>query len=83
MTLSQTLAEAPVKNVPETILKGVRPNIVQSIRAFRVQDLQDATLEKGKELVDSADNYVRENPWQAVGLAAAVGVLIGMLIARK
>ena len=27
---------------PEVTLKGVRPNIVQSIRAFRVQDLQDA-----------------------------------------
>jgi RNAse (barnase) inhibitor barstar len=26
----------------DTPLKGVRPNIVQSIRAFRVQDLQDA-----------------------------------------
>ncbi len=26
----------------ETPLKGVRTNIVQSIRAFRVQDLQDA-----------------------------------------
>src|SRR5438094_10330599 len=27
---------------PEATLKGVRPNIVQSIRAFRVQALQDA-----------------------------------------
>jgi ElaB/YqjD/DUF883 family membrane-anchored ribosome-binding protein len=49
----------------------------------QVQELQTATLEKGKELADSTDNYVKENPWQAVGLAAAVGVLIGMLIARK
>lgn len=49
----------------------------------QVQQLQSATLEKGKELADSTDDYVRENPWQAVGLAAAVGVLIGMLIARK
>jgi ElaB/YqjD/DUF883 family membrane-anchored ribosome-binding protein len=48
-----------------------------------VQQLQNVTLEKGKELADSTDDYVRENPWQAVGLAAAVGVLIGMLIARK
>ena len=27
---------------PETPLRGVRTNIVQSIRAFRVRDLQDA-----------------------------------------
>lgn len=49
----------------------------------QVQELQTVTLEKGKELADSTDHYVRENPWQAVGLAAAVGVLVGMLIARK
>ena len=29
----------------ETLLKGIRPNIVQSIRAFRVQELQDAATE--------------------------------------
>jgi RNAse (barnase) inhibitor barstar len=32
---------------PESTLKGVRPNIVQSIRAFRVQDLQDAARSLG------------------------------------
>ena len=32
---------------PEVTLKGVRQNIVQSIRAFRVQDLQDAARSLG------------------------------------
>jgi len=32
---------------PQVTLKGVRPNIVQSIRAFRVQDLQDAAHSLG------------------------------------
>jgi RNAse (barnase) inhibitor barstar len=32
---------------PEATLKGVRANIVQSIRAFRVQDLQDAARALG------------------------------------
>ena len=32
------------KEATETPLKGVRSNIVQSIRAFRVQDLQDARM---------------------------------------
>jgi RNAse (barnase) inhibitor barstar len=31
----------------ETLLRGVRPNIVQSIRAFRVQDLQEAAQTLG------------------------------------
>src|SRR3569832_3010678 len=35
--------DAPLrKDISETARKGVRSNIVQSIRAFRVQDLQDA-----------------------------------------
>ncbi len=34
-------------NLSETPLKGVRSNIVQSIRAYRVQDLQDAATALG------------------------------------
>jgi ElaB/YqjD/DUF883 family membrane-anchored ribosome-binding protein len=26
-----------------------------------------------------ADEYVRGNPWQAVGIAAGIGLVIGML----
>jgi RNAse (barnase) inhibitor barstar len=36
-----------VNTVAETLLRGVRANIVQSIRAFRVQDLQDAAQAQG------------------------------------
>ena len=41
--------ETPLRanETAEATLKGVRPNIVQSIRAFRVQDLQDAARALG------------------------------------
>jgi len=41
--------ETPLRTTeaPDVTLKGVRPNIVQSIRAFRVQDLQDAARSLG------------------------------------
>jgi len=43
------IAEAPVKaDIP---LKGVRTNIVQSIRAFRVQELQDAAQSLGQHFL--------------------------------
>jgi ElaB/YqjD/DUF883 family membrane-anchored ribosome-binding protein len=29
------------------------------------------------------DDYVHDNPWQAIGVAAAVGFLAGLLIARR
>jgi RNAse (barnase) inhibitor barstar len=39
------------KETPEAALKGVRSNIVQSIRAFRVSDLQDAARALGQHFL--------------------------------
>ena len=36
-----------------------------------------------KEAARDADGYVREHPWQAVGIAAGVGLLLGILISRR
>ena len=44
---------------------------------------QLAAIEKGKKIAHDTDAYVHENPWRAIGISAAVGVLIGMLIARR
>ena len=48
---SAAIAEAPVRASMETPLRGVRTNIVQSIRAFRVQDLQDAAQGLGQHFL--------------------------------
>jgi ElaB/YqjD/DUF883 family membrane-anchored ribosome-binding protein len=36
-----------------------------------------------KQAMDTTDTYVRDNPWRAVGISAAVGALVGFLIARR
>jgi ElaB/YqjD/DUF883 family membrane-anchored ribosome-binding protein len=36
-----------------------------------------------REAVGEIDEQVRKNPWAAVGIAAGVGLLIGLLLARK
>ncbi len=40
-------------------------------------------VEKAKQAAQVTDGYVHDHPWQAVGVAAAVGILIGMLISRR
>ncbi len=30
-----------------------------------------------------ADEYVRENPWTGVGIGAAIGVVLGVLLSRR
>jgi len=46
-------------------------------------DAEKNLLEKSKEAADVADDYVRENPWSAVGIAAGVGLVLGLLIRGK
>ena len=38
---------------------------------------------KAKAGLDSADESVREHPYQAIGIAAALGLIVGVLIAKK
>lgn len=44
---NETGMDMPTRQDSEAPLRGVRSNIVQSIRAFRVQDLQDAARSLG------------------------------------
>ena len=39
--------------------------------------------ERTREAAKATDEYVHEHPWKAVGVGAAAGLLIGMLIARR
>ena len=32
---------------------------------------------------DTTDEYVHANPWQAIGIAAGVGALVGFVLARR
>ncbi len=44
---NETGMDMPTRQETEAPLRGVRSNIVQSIRAFRIQDLQDAARSLG------------------------------------
>lgn len=45
--------------------------------------VQEAAIEKTKALGQTTDGYVHENPWKAIGVAAGVGVVIGLLVGRR
>jgi ElaB/YqjD/DUF883 family membrane-anchored ribosome-binding protein len=43
----------------------------------------DTLRRQAQRAASGADDYVRESPWQAVGLAAVVGAVVGILVARR
>ncbi|NYE26941.1 DUF883 family protein [Pigmentiphaga litoralis] len=46
-------------------------------------DLEASAIDSYKEVSETTDAYVRENPWRAVGIAAAVGVLVSLVALRR
>jgi ElaB/YqjD/DUF883 family membrane-anchored ribosome-binding protein len=49
----------------------------------RLADAEEAVILRTKQAARVTDQYVHDNPWKAVGIAAGVGLLIGMLIGRR
>jgi ElaB/YqjD/DUF883 family membrane-anchored ribosome-binding protein len=39
--------------------------------------------EGARAAANATDDYVHHNPWQAVGIGTAVGILVGLLVARR
>ncbi len=49
----------------------------------QLSDLQATVIEKGRDAAILTDDYVHENPWQAIGIGAAIGFLVGVVVARR
>ena len=46
-------------------------------------DAEQLVVDKAKQAATATDNYVKSNPWTAVGIAAGIGILIGFLAAKR
>jgi ElaB/YqjD/DUF883 family membrane-anchored ribosome-binding protein len=49
----------------------------------RLAGVEEQALERARELAGDAEQYVRGNPWQAVGIAAGIGLVLGLLLTRR
>ena len=50
---------------------------------LKLQELQGQAVDRAKDAARVTDDYVHENPWQAIGIAAAVGLVAGLLMNRR
>jgi len=64
---------------------GVRAKLEERLETTKQQliELEEGLVEKSKAAALATDELVHEHPWQAVGIAAAVGFLLGMLTSRR
>lgn len=50
---------------------------------LKLADAEVALVDKAKLVGRATDDYVHDNPWRSVGIAAGVGLIIGLLIGRR
>jgi ElaB/YqjD/DUF883 family membrane-anchored ribosome-binding protein len=64
---------------------ALRANLEKNLKAARERlgSLEQAVVQKTKATVQTTDSYVHEHPWQAIGIAAGLGIVLGMLMSRR
>jgi ElaB/YqjD/DUF883 family membrane-anchored ribosome-binding protein len=64
---------------------AARAKIEERLRAarHRLADLEATIAARAREAAKATDAMVHEHPWKAVGVAAAVGFLLGLLVHRR
>ena len=50
---------------------------------LKLGEYEAALVDKAKQVGRATDDYVHDNPWASVGIAAGVGFLVGLLIGRR
>lgn len=49
----------------------------------RLEGLEQQVVTRARDAAHEADRYVRDNPWQSIGIAAGVAFVIGLLVSRR
>ena len=62
-----------------------RVRLEESLKTARAElgTLEKAAVDNAKRAGRATDTYVHNHPWESIGIGAGVGLLLGMLIARR
>ena len=66
-------------------LEALRARINDNIAQARdlVGDADSAMRANARRAASVTDEYVHDNPWSSIGVAAAIGLLVGVLVGRR
>lgn len=76
---------AATANLTGEKVTAMRERMQENLRSARLKlaHAEEAVVLKTKEVAKATDNYVHEHPWKSIGVAAGVGLLVGLLIGRR
>jgi ElaB/YqjD/DUF883 family membrane-anchored ribosome-binding protein len=65
----------------ESITEQINSGIQQG--RYSLAQLQESLVKRTRQAAASTDQLIHENPWSALGVGVALGLLIGYLIPRR
>jgi ElaB/YqjD/DUF883 family membrane-anchored ribosome-binding protein len=76
---------ARIADLKDADVERVRNKVQRAVDATKqsLADGADAIRQRAQDVASTADDYVRDRPWQAVGIAALVGAVVGILATRR
>ena len=76
---------AKISDLKDADVIRVRNKVQRAVDNTRqsIADGADALRQHAQNAASTADDYVRDRPWQAIGIAALVGAVVGILATRR
>ena len=72
-TIGETTA-SHLENITDQIERGIEQG------RYTWKQIQESVTTKSKAAAEATDAYVHENPWKVVGMAAGLGLIVGLLL---
>jgi ElaB/YqjD/DUF883 family membrane-anchored ribosome-binding protein len=81
---AEEMLSATADQAGEKITK-LRSRIENRLREakYRLVDAEAALVAKTKAAAHATDDYVHESPWTSIGIAAGLGLIVGVLLGRR
>jgi ElaB/YqjD/DUF883 family membrane-anchored ribosome-binding protein len=73
---------ADLKDVDVVRVRGKVQRAVDATKQSLAEGAE-TIRQHAQDVASTADDYVRDSPWQAVGIAALVGAVVGILATRR
>jgi ElaB/YqjD/DUF883 family membrane-anchored ribosome-binding protein len=70
-------------DTPEIARVKAKVKIALAAAKSALADSAAQVKHQARQATKSTDAYVRDNPWQVVGIAAVIGIAVGILASRR
>ncbi|HLZ97669.1 MAG TPA: DUF883 family protein [Steroidobacteraceae bacterium] len=76
---------ARIADLKDADVARVRNRVLRAVDAAKesLSDSADTLRRQAQNAATTADDFVHDSPWQAVGIAALVGAVVGILATRR